>query len=222
MRAERAIIASQRTPFGALRLLRAGYFPPQHAKTGRVGGPGSRGSPRSFTAQKRLFRMTMKLSHYSSLVLIQFAGKSCYAAAQRDTPMESSNGIREYVDEAIRFWEPRRIAYNLVLTVVTAGWFLLGWSHFRAAFHLEFFLYLLILAVAANICYCAAYLVDIPLQYSSFRPVWRRRRWWLWLAGVLLGVLLASYWINDEIYPGVGSSNPSVLNPNASVLSMKA
>ena len=136
--------------------------------------------------------------------------------------MESSNGVREYVDEAIRFWEPRRIAYNLVLMAVTAGWFLLYWSHFRAGFNLQLLLALLILAAAANVCYCAAYLVDIPLQYSSFRAVWRRRRWWLWLAGVLLGVLLASYWINDEIYPGVGSSNPGVSASGASVLSMKA
>lgn len=126
--------------------------------------------------------------------------------------MEPSNGTRSYLNDAIRFWEPRRIAYNLVLTVVTAGWFLLAWSRFRPALHLQLLLALLALAGLANICYCAAYLVDLPLQYSSFQAAWRRRRRWLWLAGMLLAVVLTSYWINDEIYPGVGSGN---LSPHA-------
>jgi hypothetical protein len=123
--------------------------------------------------------------------------------------MEAANGFRQYIDEAIRFWEPRRILYNLLLTAVTIFWFLLGWPHFRPGFNLQLLLALLVLAALANICYCAAYLVDIPLQYSSFRVMWRRRRWWLWIAGVLLAVLLASYWINDEIWPGIGTSNKS-------------
>jgi hypothetical protein len=123
--------------------------------------------------------------------------------------VESSNGSRTYLNDAIRFWEPRRITYNLVLTAVTVVWFVLDWSHFHPGLDLQLLLALLALAGGANICYCAAYLVDIPLQYSSFRTAWRRRRWWLWLAGVLLGVLLASYWINDEIYPGVGTTSPS-------------
>jgi hypothetical protein len=123
--------------------------------------------------------------------------------------MESATGPRSYLDDAIKFWEPRRILYNLVLTAVTVVWFTLDWSHFRPGLNLQLLLALLILAGLANVCYCAAYLVDIPLQYSSFRAVWRRRRWWLWLAGVLFAALLASYWINDEIYPGVGTTNLS-------------
>jgi len=120
-------------------------------------------------------------------------------------PMESPPTIRQYLDEAIRFWEPRRVAYNLVLAAVTVGWFALDWPHFHTGINWQIILALLILAAAANVCYCAAYLVDIPLQYSSFGTVWRRRRWLLWIAGMLLGVLLASYWINDEIYPGISS-----------------
>jgi hypothetical protein len=64
-------------------------------------------------------------------------------------------------------------------------------------------LLLIVLAVLANLCYCAAYLVDIPLQYSSFRGGWRRWRWAVWLGGALFAVLLANYWIADEIYPYV-------------------
>jgi hypothetical protein len=129
-------------------------------------------------------------------------------------PLESSNGTGTYFNDAIKFWEPRRITYNLVLIAVTAVWFTLDWSHFRLGLNLQLLLALSALAALANICYCAAYLVDIPLQYSSFRTAWRRRRWWLWVAGVLLAALLASYWINDEIYPGIGTTN---LSPRARI-----
>jgi hypothetical protein len=44
----------------------------------------------------------------------------------------------------------------------------LTWPHFRGAFTWPSLLVLFVLAVLANVCYCAAYLVDIPLQYSAF------------------------------------------------------
>ena len=49
----------------------------------------------------------------------------------------------------------------------------------------------------ANVAYCATYLVDLPLQRSEVRDDWRRRRWWLWLAGTLFALLLAQYWITS-------------------------
>lgn len=114
--------------------------------------------------------------------------------------------LREVLDDAIRYWERRRIAYNLALTALVCGWIVVTWPHFRPAFSLDSFLKLLILAVLANLCYCAAYLVDIPLQESSFAVTWRRRRWILWLVGTLFALLLAHYWIGDEIYPFVGTA----------------
>ncbi|HVB08568.1 MAG TPA: hypothetical protein VNF00_06430 [Candidatus Acidoferrales bacterium] len=59
---------------------------------------------------------------------------------------------------------------------------------------------LLVLAMLANLCYCTAYVADLPVQYSSFRDLWRRWRWGLWLTGTLFAILLANYWIADEIY----------------------
>jgi len=109
--------------------------------------------------------------------------------------------LREILDDAIRYWESRRLAYNLVLTVVVIAWVATTWPHFRGALTLESLLALVILAAIANLCYCAAYLVDIPMQYSSFCVVWRRRRWLLWVVGMLFAVALSNYWIVDEIYP---------------------
>ena len=58
-----------------------------------------------------------------------------------------------------------------------------------------------VLALAANVCYCAGYVADFAMLHWSFDSVWRRRRWILWLVGTLFAIVLASYWIADEIYP---------------------
>jgi hypothetical protein len=55
----------------------------------------------------------------------------------------------------------------------------------------------------ANLCYCAAYLADIPMQFLSFQDTWRRRRCMLWFAGMLFAFVVTNYWIVDEIYPFV-------------------
>jgi hypothetical protein len=114
-----------------------------------------------------------------------------------------SGWFRESLADAVRFWEPRRVVYNFVLTTVVAVWLVTTWPHFRVAMNLASLLLLSVLALIANACYCAAYLLDIPLQRSSVGSAWRSRRWGLWLAGTLFAVVLANYWIVDEIYPFV-------------------
>jgi hypothetical protein len=103
--------------------------------------------------------------------------------------------------EAIRYWEPRRLVYNLILIAVTAAWVVATWPHFRPALTLSSILPMAVLTLIANVCYCAAYVVDVAMLHSSLDSVWRRRRWILWLVGTLFAILLASYWIADEIYP---------------------
>src|ERR1700722_7709524 len=103
---------------------------------------------------------------------------------------ESPETFRAKFKAAARFWEPRRIAYNLVLTTVVAAWLIITWPHFRPAFTLQSLLLLLVLAAMANICYSVAYFADILLQFSPFRGLWQRQRWSLWLVGTLFGVLL--------------------------------
>ncbi|HEV2299085.1 MAG TPA: hypothetical protein VGR72_11260 [Candidatus Acidoferrales bacterium] len=108
--------------------------------------------------------------------------------------------FRGILTDAIGYWERRRIIYNLLLTVVVIAWIVLTWPHFRPAFRWDSFVALLVLAVLANLCYCAAYVADLPMQYSSFRQVWRRWRWALLFGGTLFAILFANYWIADEIY----------------------
>ncbi len=114
-----------------------------------------------------------------------------------------SGSFREGVSNAIRFWEPRRLIYTLVLSTVALIWVVATWPHFRVAFTLFSLLRLSILALLANVCYCAAYLVEIPIQCSVSSAVRNRLRWGLWLLGTLFAVLFENYWIADEIYPFV-------------------
>jgi hypothetical protein len=121
------------------------------------------------------------------------------------SPLTQANSLqfRDLITDAIRYWEFRRVWYNLVLAAIVLGWVVLTWPHFRGAFTWPPLFAIFVLAVLANVCYCAAYLVDVPLQYSAFQNTWRRRRWALWLIGVTFAGVITFYWIADEIYPSV-------------------
>jgi hypothetical protein len=110
-------------------------------------------------------------------------------------------GSRTSFADAARFWEHGRLIYNAVLGAVVAVWVIATWPHFRPVLTLSSVLLLSVLALLANLCYCAAYLVDIPMQRFSHMRSWGRRG--LWFLGMLFAVVLANYWIADEIYPFV-------------------
>lgn len=105
--------------------------------------------------------------------------------------------------EAIRFWEWRRVGYNLALTAQSAAWVVVTWPHFQPALTFASLGKMLVLAVLANLCYSAVYAAEAVFANSSFAAAWSRRRWILWLAGTLFALLVAQYWIGDEIYPDV-------------------
>lgn len=95
----------------------------------------------------------------------------------------------EHITSALRFWEPARLVYNLVLVAVVIAW--LGASVVLAP-RAGPILTLVVCAAAANLLYCLAYPVDLFVQASDFRQGWRRLgRPLLFLAGTLLAVALA-------------------------------
>ena|SRR5438128_9021093 len=84
----------------------------------------------------------------------------------------SSVTFREAVTNAIRYWEPRRIVYNVLLALIVISYFV----YFRKSspstktkISFDGVLGLFLLAVLANAAYCAAYPVDIFAQWSSYR-----------------------------------------------------
>jgi hypothetical protein len=128
---------------------------------------------------------------------------STHAVPRTPPPSRDRPPFRELISDAIRYWEPRRIAYNVVLTIIVLGWVTLTWPQFRRALTWRSALAAGVLAVLANVCYCAAYLVDVTVQYSAVRNSWLRKRWALWVIGVICAGAIACYWIADEVYPSL-------------------
>lgn len=107
--------------------------------------------------------------------------------------------LRGILDDAIRYWELRRVPYNLILAAVVIVWVVANRAQVHEALLWPAILALFVMAALANVLYSVAYCLDVFVQYSSFRDLWRRRRWMLWLAGTLLAVALANVWIISQI-----------------------
>jgi len=90
--------------------------------------------------------------------------------------------MKDIVNNSIRYWEPRRVAYNAVLALVVAGSFFHHQSS-PASLTWQPVMGLLLAAALANALYCAAYAADLLVQLSDYQAAWRRHRWLLWMAG---------------------------------------
>ena len=101
--------------------------------------------------------------------------------------------LREILSDAIRYWELRRIAFNIVLALIVATLFILGLPGSRDKLSLDLVLGIFILAVLANVAYCAAYPVDVFAQLSSLRMTWLRMRWILFAVGLLFAGIITRY-----------------------------
>ncbi len=91
----------------------------------------------------------------------------------------------------MRYWEPRRLAYNAALLIVVGGAFVAGLPVSKRVVSAEPMLVLFILGVLANIAYCGAYIPDVALQHTSFRDIWFRVRWIVLVVGTLMACALA-------------------------------
>src|SRR5438874_11297269 len=101
--------------------------------------------------------------------------------------------LRDCATDAIRFWEPRRVLYNLVLATIVGIYFGITYPISRTMLTLDFCLGLFLLAVVANVAYCAAYIVDIFAQASGFREPWRRYRKILFVIGTLFATIITRF-----------------------------
>lgn len=101
--------------------------------------------------------------------------------------------IREKFGDAIRYWEPRRLIYNAVLAVIVLIYFYLGYPASRQHLDINLVLLVFMLAVMANIAYCAAYLADAFAQISAVQEQWRRFRWVLFLIGLAFAAVLTRF-----------------------------
>lgn len=109
--------------------------------------------------------------------------------------------LREYATDAIRFWEPQRLLYNLALAAIVISYFVIAYPSSKASLTIDFCLSLFLLAVVANVAYCAAYIVDIFAQASGFREIWKRYRIVLFVIGTLFAAIITRF-IAMGMFPG--------------------
>jgi hypothetical protein len=86
------------------------------------------------------------------------------------------NRLSTYAANALRYWEPRRLIYDAVLALVVLGHFVARWPQSRALLTVDSVLGLFILAVLANVAYCAVYVPDLFVQFSGLDDAWRKGR----------------------------------------------
>ena len=111
--------------------------------------------------------------------------------------------LREMSADALRYWERRRIAYNLLLAAIVMFYFIAGWPQSRVMVTLDSALSLFIFAVLANVAYCAAYLADIFLQVSGFDEPRRRWRTVLLVVGFAFAAVLARFIAMSFVRPPI-------------------
>jgi hypothetical protein len=102
---------------------------------------------------------------------------------------------------AIRYWELRRVPYNLVLLAVFVGALWGRWPALLSALGPGHRLEVLGLTVLANLCYSAAYLAELVAKDPKVEARWPRWRGALWVLGTALAALVTLYWTLDEILP---------------------
>ncbi len=108
-------------------------------------------------------------------------------------PLMDSLTLRDNFTAAIRFWEPRRVIYNAVLAAIVIAYFAAGYPASKAVLSVDLALGVFLLAVVANVAYCAAYLVDVFVQASGFRDVWERARWVLFAIGTAFAAVITRF-----------------------------
>lgn len=95
--------------------------------------------------------------------------------------------------DALRYWERRRLVYNAALLSVVATIFAAHASRFADLASLDLFLALFLLAVLANVLFCAAYPVDLFVQRSGPAIAVRRVRLILAVVGTAFACVIAQF-----------------------------
>jgi len=97
------------------------------------------------------------------------------------------------VAEALRYWEPRRLFYNGVLLAVVVAHIVAKWQDVQKLPTFDEFLLLFLLAVLANICYCAVYAVDLFVRFSGLQTAWDKGRIVVLLVGTAFAAVIAHF-----------------------------
>jgi len=100
---------------------------------------------------------------------------------------------------AVRYWEPRRVAYNAVLAAIVLFNFAKVWPRSRVVLAAKPIGMLFVLALIANVAYSVVYLFELALDPPS--ASYRRTTF---IAVTLVAAALTWYALVDEIIPSLG------------------
>lgn len=101
--------------------------------------------------------------------------------------------------DALRYWEPRRLLYNAALLAVVAIDYLSLWPASKASLTGDALLGMFFLAVLANVAYCAAYPVDLFVQFSGQRQAWIQWRWVVLAVGICFAAVITHFFVRTGI-----------------------
>jgi len=101
--------------------------------------------------------------------------------------------IHECVTAAIRYWEPRRIVYNVVVVAVVVIYYVIAPPGPRQALTANSILLIFPWVVLANVAYCAAHVAEVFAQTSNFRDRWMSVRWIVFVVGTALAGVLTRF-----------------------------
>jgi hypothetical protein len=109
---------------------------------------------------------------------------------------------RENITKALKFWELARLPYNFVLAAIALT--ILAFARVDVQTALGMIMPVFLLAVIANVLYCAVYPIDLLVRASDFREPWRIARWGLWLVGTAFAGVLTFYTLGGPYIFGSG------------------
>jgi hypothetical protein len=101
--------------------------------------------------------------------------------------------LKDRLTDAIRYWEPRRIVYDAVLAGIVVYYFARGYPASRQTLTFDEILIVFVLAVLANVAYCAAYVPDVFAQTSGLSVTWRKYRWIVFATGVSFAAVFTRF-----------------------------
>jgi hypothetical protein len=107
-----------------------------------------------------------------------------------------NSNLRDIITNSVGYWERRRIIYNVTLAIVAVASHFSTPEQYRNPITAGSMVGLLILAVVANLLYCAAYIPDVALQYSAFEKQWKQVRIGLFLFGTFFAATITFITVN--------------------------
>ena len=82
---------------------------------------------------------------------------------------------------------------GVLMLIVPLGLLCAGLSASKQDLKLDEMLVIFLLAVLANVAYCAVYVADVFAQWSGFRELWRQYRWVLFSTGLIFAGIITRF-----------------------------